>query len=749
MTQPPSEQEQSILGRVKRTEFVGRLGELNRLVTHGRSATAANGVLILAKPFAGVSELLRQTFDGLFYDDNVAPIYFELPQSETTPVSAAIEFLNTFLRHYLAHRRREPQLCNASMTLNDLRDLAPAADAEWILPLIDAYNEQRFGEDDRELVRFCFSAARRASHQVQPFILFDATNLASYDEGALPFARELFGTLAASGFPFVLAGHRRELLTALQRAGVNADGFERMPLDALANESARSLINSFANRHSLTVSDETEELLVQQLESSPYLITSVLQAAREKRIALDSYFDCERLYVDEVLGGKLYRQFSLILENIAWQPETRWSLIRLLCETLPEGKRSHSLESWARALKLTTAETEAIVRQLHIHELVNWDGETITLAGMSVVWQDYLRARFRLDALREPRALVVADLMAGALKRAPQTIAHYYRRAASLSLVELLNRFDTQLVPRKLFHYDEFAALYKGADYEEISVGLNADPDLVRLPQVFHAASGVAFSSALARFGAENSAMGHAFVDATYTDQEETVWLVAKVESKLEADAGLVEKWLSLLSAVARQSGFKKTQIWLIANEGFATDACALLQQHSAFGSSRQQFQILSSHLRKAVDKHIVEDTEDDFVLILPMDSDNELLAATTVEQVARRLNFSAEAINQIKTAVVEACINASEHSLSPDRKIYQRFRVENDKLVITISSRGVLPASLTSASEDHLTSDRRGWGLKLIRTLMDEVEFEHVDEGTRLRMTKYRRPAAMAEGRS
>ena len=34
----------------------------------------------------------------------------------------------------------------------------------------------------------------------------------------------------------------------------------------------------------------------------------------------------------------------------------------------------------------------------------------------------------------------------------------------------------------------------------------------------------------------------------------------------------------------------------------------------------------------------------------------------------------------------------------------------------------------------------RRGWGLKLIRTLMDEVEFERVDDGTRLRMTKYLR---------
>src|SRR6185436_4202680 len=145
-------------------------------------------------------------------------------------------------------------------------------------------------------------------------------------------------------------------------------------------------------------------------------------------------------------------------------------------------------------------------------------------------------------------------------------------------------------------------------------------------------------------------------------------------------------------------------------------------------------------------------EAENEFVLVLPMGADNELLAANTIEQVARRLNFTPEAINQIKTAVVEACINASEHSLSPDRKIYQRFQVESDRLSITISSRGILPINFagnsqgeeeTTADESQRSDDRRGWGLKLIQTLMDEVEFERVDEVTSLRMTKYLRQSS------
>ena len=128
------------------------------------------------------------------------------------------------------------------------------------------------------------------------------------------------------------------------------------------------------------------------------------------------------------------------------------------------------------------------------------------------------------------------------------------------------------------------------------------------------------------------------------------------------------------------------------------------------------------------------------------MGEDTELIAAHTVEQIARRMEFRPDAINQIKTALVEACINAAEHSLSTERKIYNRFRVEGDKLVITVSSRG-LSASANNSDNGASPADkgegargRRGWGLKLIRTLMDDVEFERVDDGTRLRMTKYLR---------
>jgi serine/threonine-protein kinase RsbW len=744
-----------ILGRVRRDEFVGRRDELRRLVAHAlrserqEPGTAARGLLLLLAPLAGVSEFLRQAYDELFHGREVAPIYFALPQAEVTPVSAAIEFLNTFLLQYLAFRRSEPSLCALSLTLDDLVQLAPSADLPWIEELLEAYNRQRFGNNDRELVRFCLSAPDRVPlANERPFIMFDAVRLTNYADATVPFATEIVRALTSSRFRFALAGLRREVAIAVERAGANIDAIETLRLETLAEDDARKLLSSAARRLDVTIKDETRDLLVQQLEGSPFFITALLQGAREKMLALDSYLACERLYVDELMGGRLHRHFMMVLERAAPEPETRSALIRLLCEAVPGGNRNASFAAWRKRLRLEGPAVEALLRVLHVQELVNWDGENVDVTGSSLVWRDYLRSRFRLDALREPRALVVADVMAAALKRAPQTIARHYQRVAGLPLRELLAQFNLQRVPQVLFDFAAFSAAYQGVTSAEIAPELGKSGEL-QLPQVFHLASGVSFSPALAQFGEERVMVVRGFEKSEYTDASEVVWLVARLESKLAAERALVESWCDRLLRLAQQSGFLRTQLWLIANEGFSAEALEVMRARNVYGSNQQQFELLSARLNEGRTPGAALAAEE-FELILPMGGDNELLAAATVEQVARRFQFSPEAINQIKTAVVEACINASEHSLSPDRKIYQRFRVENDKLVITIASRGVVPANVQGklaanprAGRENNRDQRRGWGLELIMTLMDEVEFEPVDEGTSLRMTKYRRGRA------
>src|SRR6266498_32431 len=117
----PRQNTRRILARVSAEEFVGRAAELQQIVSHPRHDGEGRGLLLLLAPSAGVSELLRQSYDQLFNNqEGIVPIYLDLTRGESTAVSTAIEFLNTFLLQYVAHRRNEPSLCAASLTLNDL-----------------------------------------------------------------------------------------------------------------------------------------------------------------------------------------------------------------------------------------------------------------------------------------------------------------------------------------------------------------------------------------------------------------------------------------------------------------------------------------------------------------------------------------------------------------------------------------------------------------------------------------------------
>jgi serine/threonine-protein kinase RsbW len=130
------------------------------------------------------------------------------------------------------------------------------------------------------------------------------------------------------------------------------------------------------------------------------------------------------------------------------------------------------------------------------------------------------------------------------------------------------------------------------------------------------------------------------------------------------------------------------------------------------------------------------------FELTLPIARDAELVAAGTTEKIALYTGFDEKAMSEVRLAVIEACINAFEHSDSPDRRVYLTFVAEKDKLLVVVRDfgKGFDPTQVDAPriQEKLKRTPRRGWGLMLIRRLMDKVEFLDISPGTELRMTKY-----------
>lgn len=730
-----------ILARVTADEFIGRDAELREIVERAGKSDATRGLVIQAVPGAGAGELLRQAYDRLFmHRGQPVPLHFAFEPRDQTATNAARRFFQIFLQQYVAYRRVDPSLCEAPLTFHDLLDLALPSDFELISNLLEGFGREQSSEAN--LINFCFSLPHRLKTQGRAiYPLIDCMSLRPFRED-LGLGEDLVKTLTQTESNFAVLGLRR-LVAGLAHVSAGSPPANLIHLERLADDDARRLVDTFSRHYGIETNVPTQDLIVQQLSGSPFFISEFIAAAAEKSVKLTGFLECQKLYVDELLGGRLKRHFDRLLEMVAPTWQTRRTLLRVLYESAASETGKASLWAWKKRLGVPPAEFERIIDALHACELVNSSAAFIEVNPDGYVWMDYLRAHYREEVATEPRARIVASMLVETLKRAPQTMARKYRRESALGLRELLTQFNCQSVPAALFHYDRFAAAYKGADIVAIDAGLDAESELIRLPQIIYVAPASAYSNEIV-CEPDRCVIGHGFEAAEYTDENEIVWLAAEIDSKLEASRELTEAWCDRLGGLARDCGFGHARIWLVAPEGFSEPACELLNERAAFGSSRQQAELLTARIK-------FEPTTgdgsvgDEYEMVIPMGEDTELIAAHTAEQIARRANFRPEAINQIKTALVEACINAAEHSLSPDRKIYQRFKVEDDKLVVIVSSRGVVPAQSgqngqekDAARQTENGKSRRGWGLKLIKTLMDEVVFERVDDGTQLRMTKY-----------
>ncbi|MGI8883046.1 MAG: ATP-binding protein [Pyrinomonadaceae bacterium] len=713
--------------------LVGRTRELDALMRHAKGENSKPGLMLLSAPSAGATELLKTAFDRLFCEQkNTIPFYFALKKTDETVRQTALRFLQNFLQQTIAFRRRDAKILNLSGDVSELARIAVPGDGYWIDRLVEIYQNESETNNELAFVRQALSAPLRAvAADTKIFVIIDDLHEAENLTGETDFLAELQDVFSNSGLEFVLAGRRRFLFDAMRAH------YEILRLEPLSFSDAGLLAEDLADKFSVVINGQTRDLLAAQMQGNPQFIKFMFLAASERRQNLDCFRQIEKIYTDELFGGRIGRFYDDVLAQIAPNIETQKNVTGLLFDSLTIEKEQTPIEAWRKRAGLGEKDFYAAINRLNTSEIIRLSSNHAEVMKENTSLSDYIAARFRLEVMGENRALTVAESLSSYLKRAPKTMARVYRRNSAIGLRELLSVFDRQEIPLALLDYSRFRDEYKGAPNEELLKTLAKDAEKIHLPQIVYSAHTLAFYPPIEQsIEKERSAVAFGFQESKYTDEDETIWITAEIDSKLEAAKDLTEFWCDRLEVVALMCNFLNYKIWLIAPEGFSPEAVEVLRRRNAFGSSRKQIELLI----KALDAEAVTGEKlkaNEYEIVIPMGEDTEMIAAQTIEEIARRHHFAPKAINQIKTALIEACINATEHSLSPDRKIYQKFAVENDKIVITIANRG-LRLSDKKASETTPDEGRRGWGLKLMKTLMDEVKFEETDDGTRISMTKY-----------
>ncbi|HUJ16959.1 MAG TPA: ATP-binding protein [Nitrospirota bacterium] len=135
------------------------------------------------------------------------------------------------------------------------------------------------------------------------------------------------------------------------------------------------------------------------------------------------------------------------------------------------------------------------------------------------------------------------------------------------------------------------------------------------------------------------------------------------------------------------------------------------------------------------------------YEITLPMIKEAELVAAQCLEQIGKNLHMHQDAVGQLQIAVIEACINAMEHSKGTDNRVYVGVVAGKDRLEVSIESEGqefvALEGGEPAVDREQARTSGRGWGIKLMKRYADEVKFEKTARGTKTTLIKKLEPTA------
>lgn len=125
----------------------------------------------------------------------------------------------------------------------------------------------------------------------------------------------------------------------------------------------------------------------------------------------------------------------------------------------------------------------------------------------------------------------------------------------------------------------------------------------------------------------------------------------------------------------------------------------------------------------------------------LPKIPDIELVAIEGLERLARYLDISDEKVGEAKILVAEAIINGLEHGGDENPKVNVEFTMTMKELTIYVRDYGKgFEPSLVEDPDIQAklgTKHKRGWGLKVMKSMSDDFHIESNGSGTRITIKK------------
>ena len=688
---------------------------------------------------SGKTEILKRAYKRLFWEqEGVIPFFSSLPKSIPSAEAFCREYFLTNALQCIGFLRKDARLvASEKHDLNRIVQLAYESQLSWLTDAIDHFHQFTKNKDLQALARLSilFPSSIAARTGLHAFVFLDdfhhLSSVASPAEMSLLTA-DFLQALESRQAPHCLAGASKPLFQSLFRTAELPGCVEVIPLRPLRPSEAQEILEGLCRRFDIALASEISSFVVEQLNCNPFYLRSLVQAARRESKNLDSARQFASLYNFELTEGSLQLYFSSLLHSTPLTAVERIKALEFLhyCAHAPlEFAALHYLKG--RELS-EGVDFEAILNALASLGLIDYSFGVVS-ALHDPVLKDWVVWNFSHKVRGAELSRVQFDLASALLRKFGQTRQSRPQMDILKTIQAVLGGMNCQSVPPGWFSYRQYArpeeaTPQKAAGREEEMV----------LPEVIT----VSVPRNLALTGGElpgGLVLARGFDRGIYSDDAETAWLAGSVAGAAGLDE--VQRFYRQCEAIKRQEGLKRAQFWLVAEEKFNQAAMSFAESQGLFTSSLEQLRLLAQEILKPEDA--VQEPEDreepvTYEMTIPMSPDSELVAVRAFEQIAEGIDFTEKAKGQVRMALMEACINLKEALASDTGKIHVGFKIADDLLLVRLRPEGI------SGTETDLV---KAWGMKMLRTLMDEVKLQRTAKGFELVMIKRSVAAANAKG--
>jgi serine/threonine-protein kinase RsbW len=735
-------------------DFFGREEELSALKR--AAAEGGRGIgssfMIYGPPNVGKTSLLLKLAHDLRSAGTGGalprpfPFYFSFSQILSHPLALSQHFLQEFLWQLLRFLG-EPQ--PAAFDPDGMCDRLTGYGFTGCREILAAHGKySAAGDGLSALVNALTFPFAAEGDLIYPVFLFDDFQYTGKLQGVAD------GAMLSILRPYIKSGHYPMLLSgsspgrvtaALKREGLFGT-FQMLEVGGLSREASVRLWGYLCERRRVTMPEALLPGASERLGGIPVYQRMLVEEIFFRGAAVNDAIALENLCAASVTEGKLNRYWREFFENTFPDRLRRGRAIRFLKRVLCDRFPLDTVEGALSLLGTPQEEGEAILSALEFKGLLKADLEQLTFIGDPVL-EDFLFWAYERGVLGKGTSQVAASIVQSRLSRAaPEAGAdgNHARRVAVVK--ELMRKWDLREVPLLLLDFGKFREKFGGKGLLEVVIGMEREMVRVRLPKISSVSTGYRAHRGGPRFDFDIVAYG--FLEESFSEENLVIWAVDVVPEKNLAARG-VEHFENRCRLLALEKGLPPGRLrkWMLLDETADPAAIDLAAQYGIHLSHPTQLRLFLNLFGLEEFEREPEaarpqgaappraDTPLEYELVLPVKADSEVVAARVAEEVASFAAVDSDTVDRVKMAIIEACINAFEHSASESGKVRLRYLLSPEKIELFVQDDG---KGFRAGKSPEESKRNRGWGLKLIRELVDEVDIVTGQEGTVVRMVKF-----------